>query len=169
MKTEFFSPYGIRASPGITKKNPYVFHAGRASNRVDYTPAESDSGMFGGNSNWRGPIWMPINLLLIRALLQYYMYYGDTFTVECPTGSGRRMNLFERREGARRGWRAHSCDKTAGVPSTGQPRSFRPIRIGATTCSSTNIFMATMVRAWARATRRDGRDRRHAHPIVRQD
>ena len=63
--------------------------------RVEYLPAESDSGMFGGNSNWRGPVWMPINALLIRALLQYYLYYGDKFKIECPTGSGVLMNLFE--------------------------------------------------------------------------
>ncbi len=63
--------------------------------RVQYAPAESDSGMFGGNSNWRGPIWMPINVLLIRALLNLYQYYGDDFRVECPTGSGKLMNLFE--------------------------------------------------------------------------
>jgi hypothetical protein len=62
---------------------------------VKYVPAESDSGMFGGNSNWRGPIWLPVNVLIIRALLQYYLYYGDTFKVECPTGSGRMMNLFD--------------------------------------------------------------------------
>src|SRR5262249_53095785 len=63
--------------------------------RVKYLPAESDTGVFGGNSNWRGPVWMPINGLLIRALLSFYLFYGDTFQVECPTGSGRRMNLFE--------------------------------------------------------------------------
>ena len=62
---------------------------------MGYLPAESDTGMFGGNSNWRGPIWMPVNALLIRALLQYYSYYGDTFKIECPTGSGNLMNLFE--------------------------------------------------------------------------
>ena len=62
---------------------------------MGYLPAESDSGMFGGNSNWRGPIWMPVNVLLIRALVQYYLYYGDNFKIECPTGSGRMMNLFE--------------------------------------------------------------------------
>ena len=62
------------------------FHAGGQEYRVGYLPAESDSGMFGGNSNWRGPIWMPVNGLIIRALLQYYAYYGDEFTVECPTG-----------------------------------------------------------------------------------
>jgi hypothetical protein len=63
--------------------------------RVSYLPAESDTGMFGGNSNWRGPIWMPVNALIIRALLQYHGYYGPDFTVECPTGSGQRMNLYE--------------------------------------------------------------------------
>jgi hypothetical protein len=62
---------------------------------VKYLPAESDTGMFGGNSNWRGPVWFPINMLLIRALLQYYRYYGDDFRIECPTGSGVEMNLFE--------------------------------------------------------------------------
>jgi hypothetical protein len=62
---------------------------------VDYLPGESDTGMFGGNSNWRGPVWMPVNALIIRALLQFYMYYGDNFKVECPTGSGKMMNLFE--------------------------------------------------------------------------
>jgi hypothetical protein len=92
---EFLSPYGIRALSRAHKDQPYVFRVGTHEYRVDYLPAESDSGMFGGNSNWRGPVWMPINVLLIRALLQFYMYYGDAFTVECPTGSGRHMNLFE--------------------------------------------------------------------------
>ena len=92
---EFLSPYGIRALSRAHKEHPYVFRFGRGEYRVDYQPAESDSGMFGGNSNWRGPIWMPMNVLLIRALLQFYMYYGDSFTVECPTGSGRRMHLFD--------------------------------------------------------------------------
>ena len=63
--------------------------------RVQYEPAESTTGMFGGNSNWRGPVWFPVNLLIIRALLQHYRYYGDDFTVECPTGSGNQMTLFE--------------------------------------------------------------------------
>jgi hypothetical protein len=62
---------------------------------VDYLPAESNTGMFGGNSNWRGPVWMPVNALIIRALLNFYLYYGDNFKIECPTGSGKMMNLFE--------------------------------------------------------------------------
>ena len=72
-----------------------MFHVGGQEYRVSYLPAESDSGMFGGNSNWRGPIWMPVNGLIIRALLQYYTYYGDAFTIECPTGSGRQMTLYQ--------------------------------------------------------------------------
>jgi hypothetical protein len=92
---EFLSPYGIRALSRYHADHPYVFHVGSHEYRVSYLPAESDSGMFGGNSNWRGPIWMPVNGLIIRALLQYHTYYGDTFTVECPTGSGRLMNLYQ--------------------------------------------------------------------------
>jgi hypothetical protein len=92
---EFFSPYGIRALSRFHTDHPYVFHVGGEEYRVAYLPAESDSGMFGGNSNWRGPIWMPVNALIIRALLQYYTYYGDAFTIECPTGSGRRMTLYQ--------------------------------------------------------------------------
>jgi len=77
------------------RDHPYIAHVGDQEFRVDYLPAESDTGMFGGNSNWRGPIWMPVNGLIIRALLQYHAYYGDSFTIECPTGSGRQMNLYE--------------------------------------------------------------------------
>jgi hypothetical protein len=92
---EFLSPYGIRALSRTYLDHPYEFEFGGNAYRVGYLPAESDSGMFGGNSNWRGPIWMPVNVLLIRALTQYYLYYGDNFKIECPTGSGRMMNLFE--------------------------------------------------------------------------
>ncbi|HTF66745.1 MAG TPA: hypothetical protein VK638_29080, partial [Edaphobacter sp.] len=92
---EFLSPYGIRALSRYHAEHPYVFHVHGQDYRVDYLPAESDTGMFGGNSNWRGPIWMPVNVMLIRALLQFYAYYGDTFKIECPTGSGHWINLFE--------------------------------------------------------------------------
>jgi hypothetical protein len=91
---EFLSPYGIRALSRVHLEKPYVFD-NMPDYRVAYLPSESDTGMFGGNSNWRGPIWMPVNVLLIRALMQYYLYHGDNFKVECPTGSGRMMNLFE--------------------------------------------------------------------------
>jgi hypothetical protein len=92
---EFLSPYGIRSLCLSHAERPFVFYVGAQEYRVSYLPAESDTGMFGGNSNWRGPIWMPVNGLIIRALLQYYSYYGNDFTVECPTGSGRQMNLYQ--------------------------------------------------------------------------
>ncbi|MFZ4535456.1 MGH1-like glycoside hydrolase domain-containing protein [Propionivibrio sp.] len=93
-ENEFLSPYGIRSLSRFHERNPFVFHVQGQEFRVDYLPAESNSGMFGGNSNWRGPIWLPVNTMIIRALLNYYLYYGDNFKIECPTGSGNMMNLF---------------------------------------------------------------------------
>ena len=92
---EFLSPYGIRSLSREHLEHPYVFDLGGQEFRVEYLPAESDSGMFGGNSNWRGPVWMPTNILLVRGLLNLYTYYGDDFQVECPTGSGNLMTLFQ--------------------------------------------------------------------------
>jgi hypothetical protein len=92
---EFLSPYGLRSLSRYHADHPYSIQAGGQEYRVSYLPAESDTGMFGGNSNWRGPIWMPVNVLILRALLQYYLYYGDAFTVECPTGSGKQMTLYQ--------------------------------------------------------------------------
>jgi hypothetical protein len=92
---EFLSDYGIRSLSRYHAEHPFVIQVGGQEYRVSYLPAESDSGMFGGNSNWRGPIWMPVNGLILRALLHYYAYYGNDFTVECPTGSGRHMNLYQ--------------------------------------------------------------------------
>jgi hypothetical protein len=94
-ENEFLSPYGIRSLSKFHEQHPYVFHVHGQEYRVDYLPAESNTGMFGGNSNWRGPIWMPVNTIIIRALLNFYLYYGDNFKIECPTGSGTMMNLFE--------------------------------------------------------------------------
>jgi hypothetical protein len=92
---EFLSPYGIRSLSRYHADHPYEFRVGEQIYRVSYLPGESDTGMFGGNSNWRGPIWIPVNALIIRALLQYYAFYGDRFTIECPTGSGRQINLYQ--------------------------------------------------------------------------
>jgi len=92
---EFLSDYGLRSLSRYHLEHPYSFRVGHEHYSASYLPAESDSGLFGGNSNWRGPIWMPMNVLVIRALLQMYSYYGNDFQVECPTGSGNKMTLYE--------------------------------------------------------------------------
>ena len=94
-ENEFLSPYGIRSLSRYHAEHPYVFNAGGQEYRVGYVPGDSDSGMFGGNSNWRGPIWMPMQLMLIRALVNQYAHLGNDFKVECPVGSGRQLNLLE--------------------------------------------------------------------------
>jgi hypothetical protein len=91
----FLSPYGIRSLSKWHEQHPYVFDVHGERFEVRYLPAESDTGMFGGNSNWRGPIWFPVNLLILRGLQQAHFYYGDSFRIECPTGSGRLMNLYQ--------------------------------------------------------------------------
>ena len=92
---EFLGPYGIRSLSRYHLEHPFVFHVGGQEYKVQYLPAESNTGMFGGNSNWRGPVWMPVNALIIRALLNLYSFYGNEFTVQCPTGSGQYLTLFE--------------------------------------------------------------------------
>ena len=123
---EFLSPFGIRSLSRYHADHPYVVHVGGQEYRVSYLPAESDNGMFGGNSNWRGPIWMPVNSLIIRALLQYYTYYGDDFVVECPTGSGRMMNLYQvAEEIARRLTSIFLRDEKGGRPVYGGTSKFQ--------------------------------------------
>ena len=125
-ENEFLSSYGIRALSRYHADHPYIFNVGGQEYRVNYLPAESDTGMFGGNSNWRGPIWMPVNVLLIRGLLSFYLYYGDTFKIECPTGSGNSMNLFEvAREIANRLARIFLRDKSGRRPVYGGTEKFQ--------------------------------------------
>ena len=125
-ENEFLSPYGIRSLSRYHAEHPYIINVGGNEYRVDYLPAESNTGMFGGNSNWRGPIWMPINALIIRALLQFYTYYGDNFRIECPTGSGKMINLFEvSKEIAARLQRIFCCDDRGRRPVYGGTEKFQ--------------------------------------------
>jgi hypothetical protein len=94
-ENEFLGPHGIRSLSRYHENHPFTLNVGHDRYEVRYLPAESDSGMFGGNSNWRGPVWMPVNTLIVRALLNLYAFYGDDFKVECPTGSGRQMTLYD--------------------------------------------------------------------------
>jgi hypothetical protein len=94
-ENEFLGPHGIRSLSKYHQDHPFRFAVGQQTYEVRYLPAESDSGMFGGNSNWRGPVWMPVNALLVRGLVNLYSFYGDEFKVQCPTGSGHYMTLFE--------------------------------------------------------------------------
>ena len=94
-ENEFLGPHGIRSLSRYHLEHPFVLHVGGEEYKVQYLPGESNTGMFGGNSNWRGPVWMPINTLLVRALLNLYSFYGNDFKVQCPTGSGNYMTLFE--------------------------------------------------------------------------
>ena len=119
-ENEFLSPYGIRALSRVHLDQPFVFSAGGEEHRVKYLPAESDSGMFGGNSNWRGPIWFPVNYLLIESLERYHFFYGDTFKVECPVGSGKYVTLREAaREISRRLTRIFLADSSGRRPCHG--------------------------------------------------
>jgi hypothetical protein len=94
-ETEFLSPYGVRALSRVHADSPYVYRHDGMDLSVRYRPAESDSRLFGGNSNWRGPIWFPLNFLIIESLQKFHHYYGDEFRIECPTGSGRFVSLDE--------------------------------------------------------------------------
>jgi hypothetical protein len=125
-ENEFFSPYGIRALSRYHLEHPYVFFQGKQEYRVAYVPGDSDSGMFGGNSNWRGPVWMPVNYLLYIALLRLYAYYGDDFKIECPTGSGNEVTLYEvAKELGERLTRLFLRDANGRRPVNGDARKFQ--------------------------------------------
>jgi hypothetical protein len=99
-ENEFLSPYGVRSLSRFHQENPYRVYVEGVEHRVDYEPAESQTGLFGGNSNWRGPVWFPVNFLIIESLQKYHEYFTrdcdrDDFEVECPTGSGKMMNLWD--------------------------------------------------------------------------
>ena len=125
-ETEFLSPYGVRALSRYHARAPVRASTSAArATRVEYQPAESNSGLFGGNSNWRGPIWFPVNYLIIESLQQFHHYYGDDFKVECPTGSGQYLTLRrDRRRALAAADRASSCATTQGRrPVFGEQRA----------------------------------------------
>jgi hypothetical protein len=125
-ENEFLSQYGIRALSKVHGEHPYIFRVGDHEYRVSYLPGESDNSMFGGNSNWRGPIWMPVNIIIIRALFNYHMYYGNDFLIECPTGSGKMMNLYQvAEEISRRLSAIFLTDKSGRRPVYGNIKKFQ--------------------------------------------
>jgi len=125
-ENEFFGPYGIRSISRYHLEHPFVFNLDGQEFKVQYLPAESNTGMFGGNSNWRGPVWMPVNGLLIRGLLNLYQFYGDDFKVECPTGSGKYMTLYEvAKELARRLSSIFLRDASGNRPVYGGTKKFQ--------------------------------------------
>jgi Mannosylglycerate hydrolase MGH1-like glycoside hydrolase domain len=124
-ESEFLSPYGIRSVSRAYQSNPYIFRSDSQEYRVEYVPGESNSGLFGGNSNWRGPIWFPMNYLIIEALERYHHFYHDSLKVECPTGSGRMLNLLEvSQEIAVRLSRLFLARESGGRPCHGGDRRF---------------------------------------------
>jgi hypothetical protein len=162
-ENEFLSPYGIRSVSRYHLEHPFVFHLAGQEYRVQYLPAESNNGMFGGNSNWRGPVWMPVNGLLIRGLLNLSLFYGDDFKVECPTGSGNYMTLFEvAKEIGRRLSSISLRDANGKRAVYGGAKKFQKIPIGGITFSSTNTSTATMAPGWEPAIKPDGRGSSHA-------
>jgi hypothetical protein len=125
-ESEFLSAYGVRALSRHYAEHPYVFRTKQGTTAVCYLPGESDSGMFGGNSNWRGPIWFPVNLLIVYALREYHTFFGDDFTVEFPTGSGRRLTLGQvANELARRLLRIFERDSQGRRPVFGDNATFQ--------------------------------------------
>jgi len=123
---EFLSPYGVRGLSRIHRDRPFVMSVDGAEHRVDYEPGESSTSLFGGNSNWRGPVWFPVNFLLLESLQKLHHYYGDEFRVECPTGSENHLTLWEvAAEISRRLTRIFLPDATGRRPVHGTDRFFR--------------------------------------------
>jgi hypothetical protein len=152
-ENEFLSPHGVRSLSRVYRE-PYEIELGGRKFCIGYEPAESQSSLFGGNSNWRGPVWMPINYLLIEALERYHHFYGENVRVECPTGSGNFVNLKQVAiEISARLTRLFLPD---AVPATARIPGSSMIRTGAISCSSTNTSTATPARGSARRTRPAG-------------
>ena len=154
---EFLSEYGVRSLSRFHLQHPFSVPVDGSTYAVAYEPAESRSGTFGGNSNWRGPVWFPINYLLIDALRRFHGYYGDEFLVECPTGSGTYMTLLQVADFLANRVIALFRRGSAGRRlSTGARSSCSKTNAGATSCCFTSTFMPRPVRVWAPVTRRAG-------------
>jgi hypothetical protein len=150
-ESEFLSPYGIRALSKVYEREPYVLREQNVEFRVAYEPAESSTGLFGGNSNWRGPVWMPVNYLVVHALRRMHDYYGDEYLVEFPTASGTRTRFGMPRTGSPNGSsRSSSAIADAASSSGASPRS-KMTHSGATTSSSTNTSTPTTAQGSAQA------------------
>jgi hypothetical protein len=155
-ESEFLSPHGLRSVSRVHREHPFVLSLDGQEHRVTYTPAESDTGMFGGNSNWRGPVWFPVNYLLLEALQRYHHFYGDDLKVECPTGSGRMMNLDQvARELARRLASLFVPDAAGRRPCDGGDPRFREdphwrdlVRFNESFCGDTGRGLGATFQGW---------------------
>ena len=155
----FLSPFGIRSVAKYHREHPFALEIAGRTYRVDYEPAESTTGTFGGNSNWRGPVWFPMNFLLVEALQKFHYQAGDDFKVECPTGSGRMLTLWEvSMELSHRLVDIFTAGADGRRAVYGTSESFKPTRTGATTFCFSNTSMATPEPVWAPATKPAGRD-----------
>jgi len=156
-ETEFLSPYGVRALSRFHEDHPYEVHVNGNTSRVDYEPAESTTGLFGGNSNWRGPIWFPVNYLLVESLQKYHHYYGEDFKVECPTYSGNESDLWQvAAEISRRLTHIFLRGQNGRRPVAGGLELFQSDPHWRDLILSTNIFMATTAPASAQAIKPAG-------------
>ena len=140
----FYRRYGIRSVSKIHAENPYILSVDGKEHRVDYEPAETKSGFFGGNSNWRGPVWFPVNYLIIESLQKFHHYFGDDLKVEFPTGSGNLLNLWQvAGELSHRLSKIFLTDKNGKRPAFGESKNFKPTNTGAILFCFTNISTAT--------------------------
>ena len=156
-ESRFLSPYGLRSLSAVHRDKPYVLHLEGTTATIDYEPAESTTGMFGGNSNWRGPIWFPLNYLVISCLLKYHNFFGEDFTVEYPTGSGNKLTLAEIADDLGGGSsRSSPGARTGGGPATAGWTSCSTTRSGGTTSTSTSTTTAITGPGSAPATRPGG-------------
>ena len=157
-RASFYLPTASARCRSFHREHPYVIHVNGMEHRVDYEPGESSTGLFGGNSNWRGPVWFPTNFLLVESLQKFHHYLGEDFKVEFPTGSGTMMTLWEvAGELSRRMTGIYSCaTKKDADRCSAISRSSRPTRTGATSCSFTNTSTATRAPGSAPAIRPAG-------------